>query len=411
MRSRLTITVLILVCLAGCATPDDQAPSATISDSAGVSVVRLTDGMIRAAPSLDLVEIVRIGSLDGPPETQFFRLVSAQDTQDEIFLLDGGNAEVRVFSSDGTFLRSFGREGDGPGEFRRPDQIYLKGDTVIVVGQRLSLLDQDGVELGTGPGRKLEEDGYLARTIPADGSWLGEWYTRKATNAPRGQPFRESVTVYRVDPRTAERTDSLFSYELAETRLAGEFGFHVSPFFQSQPTHAIGLDGHIYYTSGDRYQIDVVDGVSGQLVRRIVGDLVLQPVTSAMVADAINAERDLYKDAPPGSEMELFAKVVDDRAALPVPATRPVLGLMFASYSGWLLVLRLDLDEDPNRTGNPSTWDLFDPEGLLHGRLVLPPKTRVLRLTDDGILAVVRDELDVQFFVQYRFQIRGPSEQ
>ena len=153
--------------------------------------------------------------------------------------------------------------------------------------------------------------------------------------------------------------------------------------------------------------VDVFDGETGKLISRIAGDLVLKPVSKDLIDDAIAVERERVRDAPTGSETELYARVIDDREALPVPPTLPVLGRMLASPSGWLLALRLDLDEDPVRAGDPATWDLFTPGGRLHGRLVLPPTTRVLGLTDDGILAVVLDELDVQSFVQYRFQIRA----
>ena len=37
---------------------------------------------------------------------------------EEVFVADGRNREVRVFGLDGAYRRTFGREGEGPGEFR-----------------------------------------------------------------------------------------------------------------------------------------------------------------------------------------------------------------------------------------------------------------------------------------------------
>jgi hypothetical protein len=51
---------------------------------------------------------------------------------------------IRVFSSSGTFLRMFGRKGDGPGEFRSPNGLGRFGDTVWVrdlLGRRYVLFD------------------------------------------------------------------------------------------------------------------------------------------------------------------------------------------------------------------------------------------------------------------------------
>ena len=44
----------------------------------------------------------------------------AVSDRDEILVADNCNHRVQVFDSDGTFLRSFGRKGQNPGEFNSP---------------------------------------------------------------------------------------------------------------------------------------------------------------------------------------------------------------------------------------------------------------------------------------------------
>jgi len=378
-----------------------------VSDSGGVTLVHFGESAIESAPPVALEEVVRIGTLEGPEETQFFQIVDAVEVGSEIYILDRGNHQVRVFATDGQFLREFGGEGDGPGEFRRPQALAFIRDTVSVIGTRLTILDRQGNVLATGPGRVFADTGYLSHTLATNKAWLGTWITQKFGQVPRGSPFRDIATVYIVDPLSAALGPSLFTYELAEARLAGEAGWHINPFFQASPMHAIGPDGNIYYTPGDTYRIDVIDGGTGQLVRRITGDLSLVPVTGELVERALQAERDQMADYPPGSEMAMYAAVIDQKAALESPSTLPVFGWMYASESGWLLALRQDLDEDPVNTGNESVWDLFDPDGQLRGRVRLSPEHRPLALTDDGLLAVLRDDMDVQSLVRYRFVLKS----
>ena len=59
----------------------------------------------------------------------------AVNERNEIVVTDNGNHRIQVFSSDGTFLRSFGRKGDKQGEFNFPRGIAfdIKNEMILVV--------------------------------------------------------------------------------------------------------------------------------------------------------------------------------------------------------------------------------------------------------------------------------------
>ncbi len=64
------------------------------------------------------------------------------------FVLDRRAAQVHRISESGSLLGSFGREGEGPGELRRPTSIVSREDTVIVLdGGDLHLFELDGYHL------------------------------------------------------------------------------------------------------------------------------------------------------------------------------------------------------------------------------------------------------------------------
>jgi sugar lactone lactonase YvrE len=59
---------------------------------------------------------------------------------------------ISRYSKDGTFIKSFGRWGAGPGEFKTPHDITMDGQGRLIVADRgnnrLQVLDQDGNYLG-----------------------------------------------------------------------------------------------------------------------------------------------------------------------------------------------------------------------------------------------------------------------
>jgi len=72
----------------------------------------------------------------------------------EVYALDSQLSQVQVYDRNGRHLRTLGREGDGPGEFRHPVGLFLPGDGTVAVQQafpgRISYLDPEtGIARGT----------------------------------------------------------------------------------------------------------------------------------------------------------------------------------------------------------------------------------------------------------------------
>lgn len=71
--------------------------------------------------TLVAVVTARIGSLAGAGPDQFGQIEAVEVGADgTVFVLDGGNHELRIFDRAGRHRRSVGRQGEGPGEFRSP---------------------------------------------------------------------------------------------------------------------------------------------------------------------------------------------------------------------------------------------------------------------------------------------------
>ena len=50
-----------------------------------------------------------------------------------VYVSEGGNHRVSVFTSEGGFVTSFGRQGSGPGQFDRPRGLAVDSSGVVYV--------------------------------------------------------------------------------------------------------------------------------------------------------------------------------------------------------------------------------------------------------------------------------------
>jgi sugar lactone lactonase YvrE len=75
----------------------------------------------------------------------------AVDQDGNLYVSDTLNNRVEIFDADGTFIRTFGKNGDGPGDFQRPKGIAIDGDGHIWVADamlcRLQVYTPDGQPL------------------------------------------------------------------------------------------------------------------------------------------------------------------------------------------------------------------------------------------------------------------------
>ena len=115
--------------------------------------------------------VLEIGVREGAEEYQFFRVGGSVRLPDgRIVVANTGARELRVFGPDGTFRKTVGRDGEGPGEFRWPSRVRSLGpDTLLVWDQslqRISLFDGEGrflsmIPLRPSPGNLFPGDEWL----------------------------------------------------------------------------------------------------------------------------------------------------------------------------------------------------------------------------------------------------------
>ena len=112
MRRILSMTLSAIVGF-GC---DVNGPRSTL-----ITTIDTLDGVVHVVNEGDpehwtLVPLVTVGAEENGPDA-FGRVVSVLlDGAGTIFVADGILKEIKIFDAGGTFARSIGRAGSGPGE-------------------------------------------------------------------------------------------------------------------------------------------------------------------------------------------------------------------------------------------------------------------------------------------------------
>ena len=107
----------------------------------------------RGVPTL--VEELRIGSLDGTCDAFGDVASLAVDGDGRIYVADRQARAIRVFAPQGECVRTFGRSGEGPGEFRWLEGIAWQPPgylwAIDAIQSRLTVFDSLGTVLATHP--------------------------------------------------------------------------------------------------------------------------------------------------------------------------------------------------------------------------------------------------------------------
>jgi hypothetical protein len=116
------------------------------------------DGATTVVPQ----ELWRAGGDDEDVIFGVVRGIALGDNGD-VYVLDVQLNQIHVFDKDGVFIHDIGREGEGPGEFRRPSSMFILPDSRVAVVQSMPgkfvLLNPDGTPGGDFSGPAAPDGG------------------------------------------------------------------------------------------------------------------------------------------------------------------------------------------------------------------------------------------------------------
>jgi hypothetical protein len=135
----------------------------------GVKTVKNPAVPVEKPVTVEMEELWQLGG-ETDDEDEFFGIIAdiKIDDQGLVYLLDSQLSEIKIYSADGEYLRSIGREGEGPGEFRRASALFFTKEGNIGVMQTLPgkivILTPEGEPLEDHPLPKTESGGFQILT-------------------------------------------------------------------------------------------------------------------------------------------------------------------------------------------------------------------------------------------------------
>ena len=201
------------------------------------------------ARKIEFVRDLVIGDDDADGAAIFSRITDvAVDSRGRIIIADH---VVRMFDSDGVFVRAIGSEGEGPGEYRYMTAVAVgPDDHVFVSGSgRICEFDADGQPVADF--RRITGDYVRDLLVLHDGSLYAGAYD---------PPTRTVIQLYRAGKHVRGFCEAI--------RETGDIGTRELPSYAGGYMD-VGLDGMIYYTQTTPYEIRKFTP-EGELVLRVL---------------------------------------------------------------------------------------------------------------------------------------------
>ncbi len=398
---RRAAAVPVLVVLAGCGPSEDPGPTpeAVVRDSAGVRIVEngAPDARARLGWHVSVDPVLSIGETGRGAAYELFRVEDALRLEDgRILIANGGTSEVRVFDADGVHRATWGREGEGPGEFTGLSGLAdWPGDSVMAWDFALNRMTIFDLEGGVARTRALAQgDGLGAGRFEgalADGSILAASLVSFRPGEQTSGLVRRSRAFARVGPDGAVLT-SFGRHPDEEYFVRADVGAVVRhPFRRS--VHSVVWNERIVISPSDQYEIRAYDP-GGALAMIVRGAHRPEPVTQADV-DAYVALRLAEADPEAGATI---TRVFD---GMPPVERFPAFAALVVDQTGDLWVREYErpgsgsAGEERLAEAGP-IWTVFGPDGRMRGRVEMPPGSTVYRIGADYVLGSSADALGVE---------------
>jgi hypothetical protein len=369
---------IFLLCVAGAISAGQAGKTTwkgTVTTENGVKVVKNPAEPLYGEYAFELKEDLRLGG-DPVKETSYFPkgAVLAVNADGDLFIADYGNRRVQMFDKNGAFVRTVGRQGQGPGEYMFPGGVLFDADGNIWVdgGRQMVVFSKDGTFVRNVP--------WIAK--PLSRKMLGPGGSFIGTLQPQLAPDGPKLELVRIesDGKTS-RTIAEFHNELSQAKEAMAF-HHYSTWITFAPVSA---ESFAYGFSGE-YKIFIADA---------------EGKTSLVMTKPEKPQAISGPEKDETRKNGLYAWMGGNRKDEGVffPDHRPFFTQFMTDDAGRLYVLRLPsiLEKDA-----PRRADVFSREGIFLYRMTWPSLPAAIR---GGCLYEVRQDPETDEYLVIRHKI------
>ena len=373
----------------------------TMSDSSGVAIVMNDLERLDASCSLGATPAMSIGVEDGGEEYMLDEVAGATRLSDgRVVLANRSTWQLRYYDPSGAYIRSTGRQGEGPGEFRQPFYLHrLPGDTVYAGDYRpfrFLVFGPDGQWVRTVDPAPQMLNTPRSMNVMDDGRMVLGMQDVSARFAGDGEAFPLEKITLQLHDASGALLDTL------ATLPNGRYGevvpgsrFFVFPFFESFAMVAAKGD-RLVMGHGSETELRVHGNGEGFPLERIVrwtGKS--RAITSADVAAAKAwEESQLANSSHQTREMMLPTLISDKRI---VADQFPAMSSLRVGRDGRLWIR----EYQPPSDTTVRRWVAFARDGRFDCRLQAPRFADYLEFGSDYLLALDTDSLGVERVKQF----------
>lgn len=388
-----------LVLLASCTKKDGDKLETAKSGTTEIKAIESSEPRYEGQFwSFSSEPVLEIGDEEKNDNYRFYRSFDAIQLSDgRIMVSNSGTHEIRIYDKEGTFLKSFGREGKGPGEFGSWSsmRIYRMGPDSISISdsgnKRINVFNVEG-DLGrTINIRPIKGAGNPSMSdIFSDNSWL-IWTTvgSAVLNGTPGSIIEKDYGFYRLDSNN-NYSSLLFSIPARPRYVNQTGGVTNYPFIPltPEPQYLTDTNNGILYSSGKKAEIIVLDS-TGSRTKIFRWKVPQQPVSEIW-----NRYKKHFLSSFDSEKRRKQYRHFYDQD-LPLPEMTPALATIKIDRLGYIWAQRYKLPWE-----DKLQWDVLEPSGRWLGTLELPPGLRITDIGEDYLLGY-RYKEGVQHIVKY----------
>jgi len=364
MNKRVLITTILLALfVSSCSkTPEDLASREVID---GIEYVHNVSVPLHPNATLSIEEELSIGGEDAEGNILLYEAGDViVDDAENIYIVDRRDFNIKVFTPEGNFIRSIGKQGEGPGEFQTIGYVAFVPDGRLLVmdfrARRTSLFDKAGNFISGHPWTKSFSQPVLA----TDSSY----FVQSRVVEEGSDPLSERRLVIDEIDFEGNEIRSFGDYKLPElwTLTQENMMFGMSVPHSPQSIFAGDMTNqYLYHCLNDTYLIDVLD-TSGNIFRKIELPYDPLPYTSQDKEEFLPR----FRERGDENQMKLFE-------GMDFPSVKNVMARLMTDDEGNLWVETHEIREDGDT--ETTAYDIFDSDGTYDMKVWLAMRPVVIK--------------------------------
>jgi len=344
-------------------------------------------------------EELSIGQVEGDENYMFGAGISFTTDEDGYFYVtDFSNSRIIKYSPNGEYILSFGRKGQGPGEFQNMSVPRFDKEGFLYVtdsnNRRISFFNKDGEFIRQIP---LSER-FIDLYINSDGNYAAKkWIMAQEENS------RKQISVFGLFDSELEIMEEIYTDEMETPPLSGTDEASIVLYLANaysnlvfKPQGWLVLDENdlTYFGYPDNYEINIYSqqGKLQKIIKRDYEPFRINKNDKESYLKYMGDELFSQGTIPQGTLKKALEKIK-------FPQYKPAFQTFILMENGWLFVI---IDSIPNEY---ALIDLFDQEGKYIAQFETAiPTNRIF--FKNGKAYAVAVENDYQFVKRYRYEIQ-----